>query len=54
MSAYDNAVKALTEFIYVELEASNGDFKETKALVKKIVKDAWQDESLDDFEYYGE
>jgi len=41
-SAYDNAVEALADFIEVELEASSGDIKGTKELVKKIVKDAYE------------
>jgi len=42
LSAYDDAVEALANFIEVELEASSGDIKGTKELVKKIVKDAYQ------------
>jgi len=54
LSAYDDAVEALANFIEVELEASSGNIKGTKELVKKIVKDAyeehaeWIDQILDD------
>jgi len=48
LSAYDDAVEALANFIEVELEASSGDFKGTKELVKKIVKDAYQIVEVDE------
>ena len=40
MSEYDDAVRALAIFIQEELFASSGDIKETKYLVKQIIKEA--------------
>ena len=51
MSSYDDAIEALSDFIDVELEASSGDIKGTKALVKKIVRKSYEISTL---KYYEE